>query len=148
MITRREFYEKFSSEKIKINGSNNLIKMKTFLSFLSVELIRSNDHLGNDTGWTLLENKELNLRIHGGFINRVEYLNDIRFGKNLSNPYNNYVNPFYLWDILSKEGIDFFISYYADDVSEAIKKAKEKMKQAKSESKLLSDYYNSIKKFE
>jgi len=110
------FYDKLQGDKIKINWNKNPIRMDLFLSFLTVNVERSYNHLGMDTGWTMLTNKEHKLVISGGVVGSIEYLDSIQYGTQLSNPYNNYVNPFYLFDILNKEGQSFFLEYYADDI--------------------------------
>lgn len=110
------FYNKLQSDKIKINWNKNLIRMDLFLSFLTIPVERSHDHLGACTGWTQLYNKDHKLIIKGGGVSGVEYLDSIQYGTKLSNPYNNYVSPFYLFDILTKEGQQFFLDYYAEDI--------------------------------
>lgn len=94
--------------------------MKLFLSFLTVEVKRSSKHLGSDTGWTLLENNELKLKIGGGIVGGKEWLDSLQFGNRLNNKYNNYVNPFYLLGILTEEGKQFFIEYYKDDIDKIL----------------------------
>ena len=64
----------------------------------------------------MFDNQEHNLIIRGGWVNGKEYLDSIQFGKNLSNPYNNYVNPFYLENIMIIEGKQFFINYYKEEI--------------------------------
>lgn len=90
--------------------------MDVFLSFLTIPVERSYDHLGSDTGWTKLNNKEHKLVISGGVVGNTEYLDRIEYGVKLSNQFNNYVNPFYLFDILTKEGQAFFLEYYSDEI--------------------------------
>lgn len=104
-------------DAIHINSKKKTIKMDVFLSFLTVPVIRSRNHLGCNNGWTLLENEEIHLKVGGGIINSVEYLDNLQLGTKLSNPYNNYVNPFYLWDILYDQGKEFFVGYYTDEIS-------------------------------
>lgn len=99
--------------------------MDLFLSFLTIKVERSHDHLGSCTGWTQLHNKGCQLIVRGGIVNGVEYLDSLQYGTRLSNPYNNYVNPFYLFDILNKEGKAFFLDYYADDIDTIIKTEKD-----------------------
>jgi hypothetical protein len=43
------------------------------------------------------------------------------YGKNLDNPYNNFVNPFYIFDILNEDGKKFFLEYYAEDINIILK---------------------------
>ena len=81
--------EKLKWDKIKINWNKNPIKMPTFLSFLMVEVTKSNDHLGSLTGWTLYYNKNLNLEIHGGWVNDIEYLDGLEYGNKLYSKWNN-----------------------------------------------------------
>lgn len=112
---KKEFYNKLDMDKIKINWNKNPIKMKDFLSWLTVPVEKLKEHLGACNGWTMYENKDINLIITGGIVGKTEYLDNLQYGRKLSNPYNNYVNPFYLFDILTKEGKKFFMDYYADD---------------------------------
>lgn len=123
----KEFYSKLSYDKIKINWNKNPIDMRIFLSFLTIDVIKSNDHLGVENGWTLYVNDELNLLILGGIINGKEYLDSIQYKKNLSNSYNNFVNPFFLFDILSDNGKKFFIEYYSGDIKELLNSHKNKI---------------------
>src|SRR5688572_9885530 len=98
------FYNKLQTDKIKIYWNKNPIRMDLFLSFLTVATERSQKHLGSDTGWTKHFNKECNLIVSGGIVGNTEYLDSLEYGIKLSNPYNNYVNPFYLFDILTTKG--------------------------------------------
>lgn len=91
------FYNKLKDDKIKINWNENPIRMELFLSFLTIEVERSRAHLGSNNGWTKLYNKEHGLIVSGGVLGAIEYLDHIEYGIKLSNPYNNYVNPFYLF---------------------------------------------------
>jgi hypothetical protein len=106
--------------------------MDLFLSLLDIQLTRSSNHLGACTGWTLRYNDEMRLWISGGVVGQVEYLDSIKFGKNLSNPYNDFVNPFYLWDILSDDGRRFFFDYYKDDIDKLLVKSVRAIEQVES----------------
>lgn len=119
---KQPFYKDFNKDKIQINWNKNPIPMKTFLSFLLVYTEISRGHLGYSNGWTLRENKELKLLIKGGGVGGIEYLEDLQFGHKLQNPYNNYVNVFYIFHLLSTEGKLFFIDYYKDDIQATRKK--------------------------
>lgn len=120
MNLQKELYNKLSDEKIKMNWNRNPIKMNLFLSFLEIDVERTKDHLGYCNGWTQLINKEHKLYIGGGIVKGVEYLDTIRFGNRLCSPYHNYVNPFYLFDILTTEGKKFFVDYYKEDIVEIV----------------------------
>lgn len=120
---KKEFYDRFDMDKIKINWNKNPVQMKRFLSFLTVEVTRSTNHLGSDTGWTLLVNKDLNLKVGGGILGGVEYLDSLQFGEKLHNPYNNYVNPFHLFEILTDEGRSFFVEYYKGEIDKVVRDA-------------------------
>lgn len=63
----------------------------------------------------MYENKDINLIITGNRVNGVEYLDSLRYGKKLFESLQYSVNPFYLFDILTKEGREVFMDYYADD---------------------------------
>lgn len=117
---KKAFYDKLDMDKIKINWNKRPIAMKLFLSFLTVDVERSHDHLGSSTGWTLLKNDKLGLKVKGGVYQNIELLDSLEYGKNLGNPYNNYVNPFYLFDIMTEEGKAFFAEYYKTDIEKII----------------------------
>lgn len=144
MYLLKEFYGKLPDDKIKINWNKNPIKMDKFLSFLTMKTIRSKDHLGSCNGWTLHENKELFLYVTGGIVNGNEWLDNIQFGRNLANSYNNYVNPFYLWEIMTEEGLDFFLAYYDDEITKQIDELSNKIKSTKANLDTLENLYNKI----
>ena len=108
---------KLPNDKIKINWNKSPIAMSLFKSFITIPLERSTDHLGSSTGWTEWRNEEEKLIIGGGIVGGIELLDSIRYKKNLQNPYNNYCNPFYLSDIMTKEGMVFFKNYYKDEIN-------------------------------
>lgn len=123
---------KLPADKIKINWNNKPIPMELFLSFLTVEVERSEKHLGSDTGWTLHENKEHKLLIYGGNIDK-EYLDRIEYGYRLHNSYHNNVNPFYIFPILNTKGKIFFLNYYESDILDIIKEQGENIDRKKSD---------------
>lgn len=90
--------------------------MKLFLSFLTVMTQKQKDFLGNCTGWTQ-HTGDNNLIITGGMVNNVEYLDHIQYGNKLDNKYNNFVNPFYLFPLMTDDGKKFFIDYYNDEIA-------------------------------
>jgi hypothetical protein len=130
-VTDKLLYQKLPHEKLKINWNKNPIKMELFLSFLAVPVTRSYDHLGNCNGWTLLTNEERRLYIGGGFVNGVEYLDSIKYGVKLQNQYNNYVNPFYCFELFNADGKKFFVEYYKEDIDQLIAEAESKIEQLK-----------------
>jgi hypothetical protein len=130
-IVRIYLYEKLPIDKIKINRHGNLIPMKMFLSFLTVPVKRRHDHVGNCNGWTLLVNTDVQLKISGGMYKGKEYLDSLQYGKNMHNPYNNYVNPFFLFNLLNKEGKKFFVGYYADDIDDILEKSRNSIMELK-----------------
>lgn len=117
---KTSLYDELPDDKIKINWNKNPIPMELFLSFLTVpvEIIRK--HFGSDNGWTQRRNKDLGLIIRGGWYKNTEWLDGLEFGEKLSNKYNNIVNPFYLFGILSLDGRQFFIEYYRDEIEERL----------------------------
>lgn len=144
-------YKQLPDDKIKINGNDNPIKMDTFLSFLTIDTEKSKDHLGSSNGWTRHLNEERDLIVQGGIVGGTEYLDSIRYGRNLDNPYNNFVNPFYLEDIMTKEGVKFFFDYYKDEIREIIldkendiKSLKEKLNNYKEELSELAGVYDEM----
>jgi len=139
-----EFYGKLPDKKINFSWNENPIRMDSFLKFLKVPTTRSYDHLGSDNGWTRLNNNELGLVISGGIPHNIEYLDTIQFGKNLSNPYNNYVNPFYLWEIFTEEGKIYFYNYYEDEIRERVNDLFYEMNSTKKKLKNLTAWYNKI----
>ena len=123
---KESFYNKLKDDKIKINWNKKPIRMDLFISFLNVELIRSNDHLGSNNGWTKLQNESIKLYIGGGIVDGIEYLDTLKYGEKLSNGYNNFVNPFYLFEIMNTDGQKFFIDYYKEDIDKILKSFEEK----------------------
>lgn len=120
MEIHKDFYRKFSLNKIQINQNKNPIRMDLFLSFLTIETEISRDHLGSSNGWTQRFNTERNLIIGGGVVHGVNYLDSLQYGNKLHNPYNNYVTPFQLFDIFTDEGKLFFIDYFKDEINKII----------------------------
>ena len=119
-----QFLRKIKNDKIEILYNENPIEMKSFLSFLTIETRRpKGDWPGKCDGWTKICG-DGELYITGGIIGGVEYLNHILYGKNLENQYNNYVTPFSLFDIMTKEGKLFFLGYYADDIKSILSELK------------------------
>ena len=127
---KESFYNKLKDDKIKINWNKKPIRMDLFISFLNVELIRSNDHLGSNNGWTKLQNESIKLYIGGGIVDGVEYLDTLKYGEKLSNVYNNFVNPFYLFEIMNNDGQKFFIDYYKEDIDKIVKSFEDKKSNA------------------
>ena len=102
-----------------INKTGGVIRMDQFLSFITVKLNKT-DGLGSDMGWSYRKNDTGTLIIQGGGYKGVEWLDCIRYGKNLQNPYNNFVNLFGVWDILNDNGRTFVLNYYKKDLEELI----------------------------
>ena len=136
--------KKLKSDKIQINWNKNPIKMKEFLSFLTVEVDRCTDHLGYHTGWTQYRGGD-DLIIGGGIVSSVEYLNNLRYKKNLDNPYNNYVNPFFLFEIMNEDGKKFFIDYYRDDILKIISQEQAKIELARKNLASLEENLSELK---
>lgn len=117
-----KFLQRLDSHKIKLNAGRP-IEMRLFLSFLTVKTSPAEgDFLGKCNGWTRHYGPD-DLEIGGGIVRGIEYLDVIQYKRNLDNPYNNYVNPFYLWEILNKEGRSFFLTFYEKDIKELRDKA-------------------------
>jgi hypothetical protein len=140
----QKFYKALDKDKIEINWNNNPIPMELFLSFLTVETERQKKFLGSDNGWTLLTGDN-GLEIGGGIIKGTEYLNRLKYGKNLDNSYNNYVNPFYLFDIMANEGKIFFLQYYAEDINAILAGVKRKYVFAKAVKKETSEFWGCLR---
>lgn len=145
------FLLKLDSKKIEINWNKKPITMELFLSFLKVETEISRDHLGYGNGWTRRINKEIDLYIRGGVVGGVNYLDSIEYGKNKANRYNNYVNPFYLFDIMTDEGKKFFLEYYKEDIENVLLRIKDKIQyhreQVKKQNLELTEAKNILKKY-
>ncbi len=124
--------EQLLNDKIEINWNKKPIDMKFFLKCLNVPFTKSTNHLGSDNGWTRYENKDIKLEIGGGIVGGTEYLDRIQYGTKLQNPYNNYVNPFYLFDIINEDGKKFFIDYYKEDIEKILSSAKQKVHDSES----------------
>lgn len=118
---------KLPYDRIKINWNKKPIPMDLFLSFLTIPTEISRNHLGRYNGWTQRFNKEHELIIRGGIVGGVNYLDCIEYKKKLNNPYNNYVNPFYLFDIMNNEGKIYFLDYYEYDIEKELKEQSDKV---------------------
>lgn len=142
----KEFYSKLDYDKIKINWNKNPIKMDLFLSFLTVDVVKSNNNLGIRNGWTEYENKDISLIIRGGYVSeaKCEYLDRLQYGKNLQNPHNDFCNPFYLFDIFTKEGKRFFVEYYRNDMIEFMSKLDDIIKYKETELQKMYDNKETI----
>lgn len=117
-----KFIKELDSDKYKITAWNkNLIPMDIFKSFLLVDIELIPKHLGSDTGWTLYKGDN-DLRINGGVFRGVEYLESIQYGSKLDNPYNNFVNPFYIFGILNRAGRCFFMNFYKAEIDDLLNK--------------------------
>lgn len=143
-----EILKSLPKDKIKINWNKNPIEVDLLCSFLpNIELTISRDHLGSSNGWTERHNKSLNLIIGGGIVNGKNYLNTIQYGTKMQNPYNNYVNPFALLDIMNEDGKKFFIGYYSEELNAIISKSKESIKYAEKAIEDKKQTINELKHF-
>lgn len=139
----KQIIEKLSNDKIKISQNKNPIKIEAFLKFLNVEVQISTNNLGFNNGWR--ERKgDNNLLIFSGIIDGVEYLDSIQYGDKLANPWNNFINPFYLFDILNNNGKKFFIDYYQTDINKILNKYEEKLRMANKELEEIKSSINDI----
>lgn len=144
MNLQKEFYGKLDQKKIQINWNKNPIKMDQFLSFLTIPVERSYEHLGDINGWTKLFNNDYKLIISGGNVHGVEYLDSLQYGIKLDNKYNNYVNPFYLFEILNNEGKQFFLDYYKEDILKIKNDIKNHIKYLQKNLKETKELYKNI----
>jgi len=140
---KQVFLKKLSKDKIKMNWNKNPIKMDMFLSFLTIDVTRSSNHLGCCNGWTQLVGMD-GLIIKGGVVNGIEYLDSLEYGKNLDNPYNNFINPFYLFQVLNNDGKAFFLNYYAEEIKKELYDASEKLKIADINKKEIYSFYEEL----
>lgn len=143
--------KKLKSDKIKISWNKRPIKMDLFLSFLTADVERTFDHYGADNRWTQLLGDN-NLAIKGGKVTvgkwpdhkEIELLDSLSYKKNLDNPYNNFVNPFYLFEIMNQEGKDFFLEYYHDDIEKIKKDCIREFENAKSKMEETLDFFTGL----
>lgn len=113
-----KFYSKLSDNKIKIGMfARDAIRMDDFLSMLTIDVGAGTV---NFMDWTDRYNEEHDLFIKGGIYNKTEYLHYIQYGKNPSNPYNKFVTPFFIWDILTDDGKRFFMNLYKEDIAQLL----------------------------
>lgn len=141
-----KFYKLLPADKIKINGNKAPIPMKLFLSFLTVKTQQQSDFLGSCTGWTQYTGDN-RLIITGGIVGGTNYLDHILYGKNLNNQYNNFVNPFYLFDIMNEEGKKFFLEYYAAEIAGLKTEAENRTRRAKEELSRAKKYKDELFSF-
>ena len=146
MNYKKELYDKLPIGKIEIAQNSDPIRMELFMSFLKVPVVKIKDNLGSSTGWTRYENEEIGLVIKGGRVRGVEYLDSIQYKKNPSNTYNNYVNPFFIFDVLTNEGRKFFANYYKNEILKIINDTKSALETAKKNVITLNELYNGLVK--
>lgn len=146
MNYKKELYGKLNSNKIEIANNSDPISMELFMSFLKAPVVKIKDNLGSSTGWTRYENEEIGLVICGGRVCGVEYLDSIQYAKNPSNKYNNYVNPFFIFDLLTNDGRKFFANYYKNEILKIISDTKSDLESAKKNVITLNDLYDGIVK--
>jgi hypothetical protein len=125
-------YKHLKISTIQLNGCKNPIPMEKFLQYLTVKTKLSRKNLGFGNGWRERYNEAEKLVITGGVMRGVEYLDAIEFGEKLQNPYNNYVNPFYIFHLMTSEGKAFFTRHYSDEIKKLIKGLNENVVEAKS----------------
>lgn len=119
-----EIYKLLPYKKLEFNWNKNPIKIADFIDMLNIEVVSNTECLGYWNGWRSYENIEHDLFIRGGIINGHGCLLDsIQYKKKLQNPYNNYVNPLFLGELLTKDGFNFFIDYYKDDILSLLEKS-------------------------
>jgi len=135
-------YGKLPHDLIEINWNKKRVKMNLFLSFFSV----ITDYECNCTLWTTRRNRDFNLIIGGGWVNGTEYLDTIQYGTKLQNTYNNYVNPFYIFDLLNESGKQFFIEYYKNEIEALLSKQESLVFQAERKLKEQQDIFSNYKK--
>lgn len=113
-----------------IEGKHKPIEMDLFLSFLTIEVSKKSIL----ASWTERVNKNHKLIING-YLHKsnTECLESIEFGEHLNNPWNNDVNPFYLFDIMTKEGQRFFLDYYKEDIESVVRSKVEDIDRLKHE---------------
>jgi len=121
----KEFFRQLSWKKIEMHQHKGKITIPLFLSFLTVETERNETCLGSSNGWTQHRGPN-GLIVSGGFVGGVELLNSVQYGTNLDNGYNNFVNPFYLFEIMTEEGRAFFLELYREDILDLMHKGLEK----------------------
>jgi len=139
-----DLLKKLKGDRIKIAQNRKPITMELFLSFLTIEVRRGTGHAGEYMGWTRMINDHHKLTVRGGIVGRVEYLDMIEYGENLDNQYNNFVNPFYLWPIMTNDGKRFFLEYYTDDIDDVLEASMAKVLDAESRAAMLRKSHNSM----
>jgi hypothetical protein len=134
---------KLPQDKIEINWNKKPVRMDLFLSFLTNELTRSSEHLGHCNGWTRLFGDD-DLEVGGGMVGGVEYLDTLQYRRKLENPYNNYVSPFSLFEIMTTEGKQFFLDYYSTEIQEQLKLASDELTRAKRNKAAIFDFWKEV----
>lgn len=113
-----ELYSKLDYRKIQFYANPNPIDVNLFISFLTIPIDRAG-YVGEYT--VQYQNLTHNLIIHAEApTGKPVYLDSIQYKKRLCNAYNNYVNPFLLFDIMTEDGKKFFIDYYKDDINKLL----------------------------
>ena len=74
-------------------------------------------------------------------------MDTIEYGHKMHNNYNNFVSPFFLFDIMTEQGKKFFIDYYSDDIKEEVSAAKDQMAELKARIDSLEKYKSCVEEF-
>jgi len=139
-----ELIKNIKKDKIRIAQNKNPVPMDLFLSFLTVPVIRNFNNLGNHTNWTEFRNDEHELIITGGVCNGGHWLDNIQYGYKMDNQHNNWVNPFYLWDIITDSGKSFFLDYYKFELEAEVTASKNQMNYFKEKLRIETEHFNKI----
>lgn len=134
------------SKKIEIKWNKNPIPMEKFLSFLTVKAEFCKNFSGLDHYWTR-HYGDNGLVLSGGILSGIEYLDRIEYKEKLANKYNNFVNPFYLFEIMNDEGKQFFLDYYKDEIQQNIDKATKQRLEAEQKLQKAAEFEQEIIQF-
>src|SRR5699024_6193244 len=106
MLSKEQRFEKIYSEltvdKLKLRSHQCITKEK-FLSFLTVDVKENKNCFGYDTWWREYRG-ENGLIISCGQVmidgEKVELLDSVKYKKQLMSRYNDFINPFFMLEIL------------------------------------------------
>lgn len=116
--------------KIKSGFDKKLIEFKTLKDFLDESFKIKTNWASAYTDWI---NKDETLEIGTVGIEGKSYIDKIERGGFEQNPYNCYINGFGLWDILNKQGKEFFLKYYASELQDIKDKFRDEIRYKKNE---------------
>lgn len=119
-------YRKLSTPYAFSNNGNRSILWEKFKGFLDIAVRESTFCPGYSMGWRKYENEEFKISFRTGIINGKEFL-DCIYEYNQSMRTDYIKTPLDIFDKLTKEGKQFFLSYYEVEIDNLLQDLKDEI---------------------